>query len=210
MKASLLAPALLILLSGCATAALPRAEPGWTCASGSSGDGIDVRAIRTLDGFGRQRDVGVQWTVGGFDRGRLVLSAIQKSPGAGDPRTAPKELLISWSGFPGRTLKQRLLIVLHPAGDVPNPLDGTAMIPYMDGLVGAVISWQRIKALARGSPAAQISLIEPDGRVLRSAPVDLRRLAGLRQRVRLALDDSRAKAATFRKSCEPVAERSAP
>jgi hypothetical protein len=205
VKLSFLALSLTVILSGPASAApLASSEVGraWACPARTSADGVDVSVVRTIDADGQQRKVSAQWSAAGLDRGRLTLSAVQTVTGAGDPPIRPRELLVSWSGFPRAPRATRQLIVLHRASEPPNPLDGTAMIPYINGLIGAVVSWQRVAALARGSPAAQISLIDPNGRTIRSAPVDLGFFTTLRQRLLQAVEESRRKAVTFRKSCE--------
>lgn len=161
-------------------------------------------AIRTLDARGQQLDAEVQWSIGGFDGGRLSLMALQQIRGAGDPPAQPREILVSWSGFPERLQRDRLLIVLHASDEPPNVLDGVAMIPYVNGLIGAAISWQGVRALARNSPSAQLTLLDPRGHPVRSAPVDLTRLSGIVERTHSALDDSRAKATNFKKRCEQV------
>jgi hypothetical protein len=206
VKLSLLALSLTMLVPGSATAMRSPGEAGptWACASRTSADGVDVSVVRTIDADGQQRKVSLQWSATGLDRGRLILSAMQTIPGAGDPPVRPKELLVSWSGFPAAKRETRMLIVLHHSGEPPNPLDGTAVIPYMDGLIGTVISWQRVRALVAVSRNAQISLIEPEGRMVRTASLDLGFLRKLRGRIGQAVEDSRAKAASFRKSCEPV------
>jgi len=195
-----------VLLPGCATAQsrVPDVRPEWRCSSRTNTDGIDVMAIRTLDAQGQQLDAEVQWSIGGFDTGRLSLMALQRIRGAGDPPAQPREILVSWSGFPDRLQRERLLIVLHASDEPQNALDGVAMIPYVNGLIGAAISWQGVRALARNSPSAQLTLLDPRGHPVRSTPVDLSRLSGIVERAHAALDDSRAKAAKFRKRCEQV------
>jgi hypothetical protein len=161
-------------------------------------------AIRTLDAQGQQLDAEVQWSIGGFDGGRLSLMALQQIRGAGDPPAQPREILVSWSGFRDRLQRQRLLIVLHASDEPPNALDGVAMIPYVNGLIGAAISWQGVRALARNFPSSQMTLLDARGHSIRSAPVDLTRLSGIVERAHAALDDSRAKVANFKKHCEQV------
>ena len=80
------------------------------------------------------------------------------------------------------------------------------MIPYVNGRIGAVISWQGVRAMARNSARAQLSLIDRRGHAIRSASLDLERLGAISGQMRAALDDTRAKAATFAKRCEPVAD----
>jgi hypothetical protein len=161
-------------------------------------------AIRTLNAQGQQLDAEVQWSIGGFDGGRLSLMALQQIRGTGDPPAQPREIMVSWSGFPDRLQRQRLLIVLHASDEPPNALDGVAMIPYVNGLIGAAISWQGVRALAHESSSAQLTLLDPRGHSIRSAPVDLTRLSGIADRTHEALDDSRAKIVKFEKRCEQV------
>ena len=209
MKLRLAALACFVRVSGCATSRRAPLDfrPAWACTSRSDKDGIDLTVMRTLDGQGRQLDADVQWSIGGFDGGRLALMAIQTLKGAGDPPARPREVLVSWSGFSDRLQRTRLLVVLHPAEEPPNALDGVAMIPYVNGLIGAVLSRQRVQALVRNSPSAQLSLIDPRGHAIRSAAVDLTRLSAIVDRTLAALDETRTKTLTFQKSCEPIAER---
>lgn len=208
MKPSPLGFAAAFLLTGCATTAPQPLDhrAAWTCASRTTGDGIAVSVVRTLDGRGRQLRAAVQWSVGGFDRGRLTLAGQRDITRAGEPPLRPRELHVSWSGFNKKLQRSRLLLVLHAADDWAHPLDGVAMIPYLNGLIGAAIPWQRLQALASVSHAAELSVIEENGTVIRSAPVDLTTLLSVRERLRANLDSTRRKAATFNKSCEPVTE----
>ena len=208
MRLPIAALVLANLLAGCATAPSRSVDlrPAWTCAVRSSDDHIDLTVIRTLDAEGRQLDAETQWSIGGFDGGRLSLMGAQRIKGAGDPPLRPREILVSWSGFPDRLLRIRLLVVLHAAGDPPNVLDGVMMIPYVNGLIGAVFSWQRVRALSDGPSLAQLSLIDPRGHAIRTAPLDLIRLDSIPARSLAALDAGRKKAARFDKSCEPVTE----
>jgi hypothetical protein len=197
-----------LLLAGCATSQSRPLDtrPAWACGSRTDRNGLDLTAIRTLDAQGRQLDADVQWSIGGFDGGRLSLMATQHIKGAGDPPAQPPELLVSWSGFSDRLQRDRLLIVLHASDKPPNALDGVAMIPYVNGLIGAVISWQRVRTLARNSPSALLTLLDPRGHAIRSAPVGLKKLGTIADQTRAALDETRAKAASFRKRCQPVTE----
>jgi hypothetical protein len=113
---------------------------------------------------------------------------------------------VSWSGFPKLRQSDRILVVLHRAGEPPHPLDGARMIPYLNGLIGAVIPWQRVSALKHVSPSAELSLIDSRGQIIRTAPVDLALVDRIVDRTRAALEETRAKAATFEKRCEAVTE----
>ena len=208
MKLRLAALAASFMLQACTTPDTQPVDssPAWACASRSNNNGIGLTVIRNLDWRGQQIDSEVLWSVSGFDGGRLSLMGTQRSRGAEEPSFPPRELLISWSGFPDRIQRTRLLVVLHPAGEPPNVLDGVVMIPYVNGLIGAVFSWQRAQALARNSPSAQLSLIDPRGHAIRSAPVDLSRLGPLYDRTRAALDETRVEAQAFRSRCERVSE----
>ena len=208
MKLRLAALAFAVLLPGCAT---PQSRPldfrpAWACSSRTDHNGLDLTVVRTLDAQGEQIDAEVQWSIAGFDGGRLSLMATQQIKGAGDTPPQPREVLISWSGFSDRLRRDRLLIMLHPSDEPPNALDGVAMIPYVNGLIGAVLSWQGVRALTRNSPSAQLTLLDPRGHAIRSASVDLTRLTTIADQTRAALDETRVKAANFRKRCEPVTE----
>ena len=209
MKLQLAALTLACLVSGCANAPLRPLDsgPAWACTSRTSTNAIDLTVTRDLDSQGLQLDATYQWSIGGFDRGRLALMAMQRITSLGDPPVPPREVLISWSGFADRLQRQRMLIVLHSAEDPPNALDAVAMIPYANGLIGAVLSWQRVTSLAHHSPAAQLSLLDPTGRVVRSAPLDLTSLRPMLEKTREALDDTRGMTASFQKKCEAVTER---
>lgn len=208
MKVRLAAFGCLLLAGSCANPGLGYSDsrPAWACTSRTAANGIDVTATRTLDARGRQLQVDYQWSIGGFDRGRLALMAIQNSKTAGEPPVFPRELLVSWSGFPDRLQRERPMIVLHPVNEPPNTLDGAAMIPYANNLIGAVLSWQRAASLARYSPSAQLSLLDPRGHAIRFAAVDLTRLSEAVQRTSAALDDTRAQAENYEKKCETAAE----
>jgi hypothetical protein len=203
-----LALALALMVSGCANSGLRPLDfrPAWACASRSSDKDVDLTVVRTLDAQGKQLDANYQWSVGGFDRGRLALMAMQKIEHGADPPVPPREVLVSWSGFGDRLQQQRLLLVLHPPEEPPNLLDGVAMIPYTSGLIGGVMSWQRVASLAHYSPAAQLSLVDARGRVLRSAPVDLAALHPVLEQTRAALDATSGMSTNFAKKCEPVTE----
>ncbi len=181
-------------------------RPAWACTVRTSNNDVALTVIRTLDANGEQFAADVQWSVGGFDGGRLSLMAMQAIKGAGDPVAEPRDVLVSWSGFSGRLPSDRLLIVLHDSERPPNVLDGAAMIPYLNGLIGAAVSWQAIAALMHNSHLSQLSLLDPRGRALRSAPIDLARLRGMVDETRAALQDTRAKAAQFERQCERVTE----
>jgi hypothetical protein len=172
----------------------------------STAKNSELSVARTLDARGTQLGADVQWSAGAFDGGRLSFSALQHTTGSGEPPVRPRELLVSWSGFGDRMRRTRLLMVLHPPGETPNPLDGVLVIPYLNGLIGAVIPWQRVTALEQVSPLARLSLIDAHGNLIRSASVDLRVAEAAADRARAALDDTRAKAATFERSCEPITE----
>jgi hypothetical protein len=198
----------LFAISGCAA---PRQQPldlrpAWACTVRNTVKDSELSVTRTLDAHGAQLGADVQWSTGAFDGGRLSFSALQHTDGLGDPPIRPRELLVSWSGFGGRMQRSRLLVVLHPPGEAPNPLDGVLVIPYLNGLIGAVIPWQRVAALEQVSPSAMLSVIDSYGRVIRSASVDLRVAEAAVDQARAALDDTRSKAATFEKSCEPITE----
>lgn len=209
MKLRLAAFILAFLLSGCASPPLRSLDsgPAWACTSRTSTKDIDLSAIRNLDAQGRQIDANYQWSIGGFDRGRLALMAMQRINNSGDPSVPPREVLISWSGFPDRLQRQRMLIILHSSGEPPNALDAVAMIPYANGLIGAVMSWQRVASLAHHSPDAQLSLMDAGGRVVRSASVDLTRLHPIEVQTRAALDETRDETRSFEKKCEAITER---
>ena len=208
MKLRLAVLAVFFTLQACATPETRTLEPGpaWACTSRASDDGINLTVMRTLDWRGQQVDAEVLWSVSGFDGGRLSLMGTQRSRGAAEPSFPPRELLISWSGFPDRIQRTQLLVVFHPAGDPPNVLDGVVMIPYVNGLIGGVFSWQRVQALARNSPSARLTLIDPRGHAIRSAPVDLSRLGPLYDRTRAALNETRVEAQAFGSKCERVSE----
>lgn len=209
MRLRIAALVLANLLAGCTTAPSRGVDrrPAWTCTVRTSDNDIDLTAMRTLDAGGRQLDAETQWSIRGFDGGRLSLMGTQRIKGAGDPPSGPREILVSWSGFPDRLVRTRLLVVLHAAEDPPNVLDGVVMIPYVNGLIGAVFSWQRVRALSDGPSLAQLSVIDPRGHAIRTAPLDLTRLELIPAHALAALDATRAKAARFDKSCEPVTER---
>jgi outer membrane murein-binding lipoprotein Lpp len=208
VKLTLAAVASALLITGCANPGLRPLDfrPTWACTSHTTRNNIDVTVTRTLDAQGQQIDIEYQWSIGGFDRGRLALMAMQQIKDAGDPSLRARELLVSWSGFPSHLQRERLLIVLHPSDEPPNTLDGVAMIPYANDLIGGVLSWQRVASLAHDSPSAQLSLLEPRGRTIRSATVDLTRMSAAVEQTRAALDATRTKAAKFEKGCEPVTE----
>lgn len=208
MKLRLAAVTLAFLVSGCANPHLRAPDFGrtWACSSRMSTNDIDLTVVRTLDAEGRQLHAGYQWSIGGFDRGRLRLMAKQQIRTSGDPPVPPREALVSWSGFPDRLQRDRMLIVLHSSEEPPNALDAVAMIPYTNGLIGAVLSWQRVASLAHHSPAAQLSLLDSGGRVIRSAPLDLTRFHSILEQTRAALNETRGKAVNFERKCEPVAE----
>lgn len=208
MRLEVAAFSLAFLVSGCANPPLHSLDstPVWACTSRTNSNTIDLSVTRHLDARGRQLDANYQWSIGGFDRGRLALMAMQRISNSGDPPIPPREVLISWSGFPDRLQRQRMLIVLHSSEEPPNGLDAVAMIPYANGLIGAVMSWQRVASLAHHSPAAQLSLLDPGGRVLRSAPVDLTKLHPILEQTRAALDETRGKTANFQKTCDAIAE----
>jgi len=208
VKLRLAALAVPFALQSCTTPEMRVAEPGpaWACASRTSDKGMNLTVIRTLDWRGQQLDAEILWSVSGFDGGRLSLMGTRKIEGAGEPPVSPSELLVSWAGFPDRLQRSQLLVVLHLASEPPNVLDGVVMIPYVNGLIGAVFSWQRVAALAHNSPSAQLSLIDPRGHAIRSAPVDLSRLGPLFERTQAALEETRVEAQAFAKRCEPVSE----
>lgn len=207
MKSRLVALSLPLLVCGCATTRPPLDfRPAWSCTVRTTVDDVDLSVMRTLDAQGVQLDVDVQWWGGKFDRGRLSFSRLENRKGLGDLPSVPRQLLVSWFGFPPQIDRERLLVVLHRSGDPANPLDGVPMIPYLNGMIGATIPWQRVSALEQVSRSAQLSLIDRKGRVVRSSPVDLSAFDRIVDRTRAALQETRTKAATFERSCEPVTE----
>jgi hypothetical protein len=81
------------------------------------------------------------------------------------------------------------------------------MIPYANGLIGAVMSWQRVASLAHHSPDAQLSLMDAGGRVVRSASVDLTTLHPILVQTHAALDETRDETRNFERKCEAITER---
>lgn len=206
LKVPLCSALLLISTLADAHRRAPDFRRAWVCSSASDTGSIITSIMREFDREGKQLSTSVQWFLNGFDGDRLSVSAVLAAEGRRDPPLRRGEILATWSGFPQWDERRPWTAVLHRSGEAPAPIVGKPAFEYSGGLLGMLIPWRRVRALSAETGKARLSLVDREGRIIRSAEIDLRKIEEALARTRSGLTESRRKAADFEQQCHAITE----
>lgn len=173
----------------------------WACADWTRTDGLSVHVMRILDKEGRQLRASVQWSTLDSRADRLHLWGIVDVEGPADP-PAFRDIDVSSIANQNNPEAPSWSLRLSRSGAA----ERGRLFSFSEAPIGVTLRWRQVKNHLSASQAAVLTLTDRAGAVLATREISAAWLSMLEERLRTAMQRTRAEARTPAASCDRVTE----